>query len=528
MQIPKIVILPSIVAICALVLGAWIFSLRYKNETESPHSPQTHRVLRSDDDDDDECAGDKRRPDVFFCPVARSSKLYDQLTGRRLSRTTGVQPSVPLPPSPSPRCPESRTHGIDTDKNRDVAAAAVLDESAARDPVPRRPVFTPTAPRTVAPGRTVTEKLASPAPRRSIATGDAVPGGNDGLGVGVGGDGGDGTDRETRPLRPSRAGVAVDSAWLLRQQDEIVEHSKLVTPSPGVRSALLCSQVSAPLLGYVKRLRRFSFMSEARDPVKYPSPAYYRSTLPIPQKNVVAIGLNLAVIPLSEYNINEYNAWLDIDVAGVTYSVLLPVGTYNGTTIAPGLQAAIVATNVALAAYTVTLTPLTSKITIDTNGPPCVLLFRTGPHVNRNLWQVLGFPRFADTLDLAVHVAPGTVSLFGAMSIDVFIDEISNSIQSTDNAFARIDLLRTVVTADVTFFTPPGDGLPLAFWPISRLTFLTFSMLVKYTEITATGDLVERYRPYLFNGRDHILRLDIITQEYKSPLEESIELEPVG
>jgi hypothetical protein len=317
--------------------------------------------------------------------------------------------------------------------------------------------------------------------------------------------------------------------WWKRQQDELIEQSKLVTPSPGARAPVLSTGVPPASLGFTKRLRRFAFMSEARDTALYPSPSYYRSTLSIPQKNVVAIGLNLAVIPLSEFNINAYNQWLDIEVGGVTYEVELPAGNYTTVNIQATLQLAIRTTAVALLAYTVLLHPLTNTIEISTNGPPCVLLFRTGPHVNRNLWQVLGFPRTVDTASLTVHLAPGTVSLFGTMAIDVFIDEISNAIQSTDNAFARIDLLRTSVTADVTFFTPPGDGLPLGFfWPISRLTFLTFNFMVKYTELLAGGEIVDRYRPYMFNGRNHILRLDIVTQEYKSPFEESIELEAVG
>jgi hypothetical protein len=138
----------------------------------------------------------------------------------------------------------------------------------------------------------------------------------------------------------------------------------------------------------------------------------------------------------------------------------------------------------------------------------------------------MGFPR-VDTADLSVQTSPGVVNMFGVLAIDLFIEEISNSIDSADNAFARIDLYR-VTGSEYCFFTPPGDGLPSYFWPVSRLTFLTFSFKVRYSEILPDNTVIERYRPYEFNGRQHTLRLDIVSKEYKSPLEENIELESTG
>ena len=277
-------------------------------------------------------------------------------------------------------------------------------------------------------------------------------------------------------------------------------------------------------LARTTRTRRYTFQSDARDTTLYPTPSKYRMNLPVPQKNVIAIGLNLAVIPISEYNINPYTQWLDIFFGATLYSVMMPEGNYTAATLPAQLQAAIVATNAALAAFTVTLSPFTNKITINTNGGPCSLLFFSGPHVNVNMWQIIGFPR-QDTPSNAVQVAPNVIDTIGTLAIDFFIPEIANNIESTDNAFARIDLSRFGALSEHTYFTPPGDGLPLTFWPISRLTFLTFEFRVRYTKLEPDGTIIEAYRPYLFNGRNNTIRLDIITREYKSPLEETIELE---
>jgi len=311
------------------------------------------------------------------------------------------------------------------------------------------------------------------------------------------------------------------------QKDELRVLSALQPPPVEVRCSLSSSVHN---LGYTTRTRRFAFMSQSRDVTLYPTPSFYRVVLPVPQKNVIGIGLNLAVLPLTEYNVNEYNQWLDVDANGTLVSVELPTGIYTLANLAAGLQAALVAASPALAAYTVALSPTLNKITINTNNAaaPCTLLFGTGPNLNRSLWQVLGFVRGVDTFVSDVQAAPGVVDLLGALAVDMFIDEIKTAIGSADNAFARIDLYRTQTTSDATFFTPPGDGLPLFFWPIARLTFLTFRFLVKYSVLEADGSIRELYRPYLCNYRNNAVRLDIVTREYKSPLEDSVELEATG
>ncbi len=344
----------------------------------------------------------------------------------------------------------------------------------------------------------------------------------DGLGPGV----------PSIPGIPAQTTVQIEeSPWVRLHKDDILEQQALAknTSVVACRAPLLTPQ--APLT-YTTRLRRLTFQSAARDTMLYPSPAYYRMNLAVVQRNVIGIGLNLAVIPVSEYNVNIYTQWLDIEVAGIVYSVKLPEGNYVNLTTIPAnnfsaaLNAAIVATSPVLAAYTVTFNPLTFKVVVATNGAPCILRFGTGPNVNRSLWEIMGFPRL-DTADLAVQESTGSMNLVGTLAIDLFIEEISNAIDATDNAFARIDLNR-VGTSDHCFFTPPGDGLPRYFWPISRLTFVTFNFKVRWTELLPDGTIIETYRPYLFNGKQHTLRLDFVSKEYKSPFEDSIELEASG
>jgi hypothetical protein len=333
------------------------------------------------------------------------------------------------------------------------------------------------------------------------------------------------------PVYSQTTAQVEESPWVRLHKDDILEQRALAQNTSVVANRAPLLTPHAPLT-YTTRLRRLTFQSAARDTVLYPSPAYYRMNLAVVQRNVIGIGLNLAVIPVSEYNVNIYTQWLDIEVAGAVYSVKLPEGNYVNVTTIPAnnfstaLQAAIVATSPVLAAYTVTFNTLTFKVVVATNGAPCILRFGTGPNVNRSLWEIMGFAR-TDTANLAVQEGAGTMNLAGALAIDLFIEEISNAIDATDNAFARIDLNR-VGGSEYCFFTPPGDGLPRYFWPIGRLTFVTFNFKVRWTELMPDGTIIETYRPYLFNERQHTLRLDFVSKEYKSPFEDSIELEASG
>nr|MCH9717216.1 hypothetical protein [Gammaproteobacteria bacterium] len=172
------------------------------------------------------------------------------------------------------------------------------------------------------------------------------------------------------------------------------------------------------------RVRKFIFESQSRDLSMYPNPNCYRVQLPRVLRNVIAIALQVAVIPKSEYNVNPYSQWLDIDEGGTIYQVQMPVGTYSlaaAINFPANLQASINAIP-ALAAYTVTYSNFTRKLTIDSNGAAFTMLFGTGPNRDNSLWQQMGFTRI-DTTNAVSHVAPGVIDLNGVTAIDLFADE---------------------------------------------------------------------------------------------------------
>jgi hypothetical protein len=310
--------------------------------------------------------------------------------------------------------------------------------------------------------------------------------------------------------------------WQKMQESSLLD--TLAAPRPQLRQPLILNTK----LEYTTKTKKYTFQSDERDTTLYPSPSYYRLPLPVPQRNVIGIYLNVAVLPISEYIVNSYNQYIDILDAGVTYSVPLPVGDYTtGAALATGLQTAITTFNPALAAYTVAYDPLTYKLTFNTNGGPCQILWRSGPNVNRNLWIITGFPR-EDTALAATITAPGVIDLVGTLAVDLFIEEIACNIDSTDNMMTHINLQKFTPNSAVTYFSPPDNGVPQWFWPIARLQFLTFAFLVKYTAIEPDGTLLVRFRPYEFNGRQHTMQINVVSRQYRNQLEEDVELDPMS
>ena len=311
------------------------------------------------------------------------------------------------------------------------------------------------------------------------------------------------------------------SRFQLMQQDTLQD--ALVAPRPQIRSPLIVSHD----LQYKLQDKKYTFQSQQRDLLQYPSPAIYRVQLLVPLRNVVAITLSNGVFPITEFNVNPYNNKLDIRVGATVYTVVLPEGEYTETTLAAGLQTAITSVGPPLALFTVTLDPLTGKIVV-TNVAPFDLLFRTGPSVNESLWQVMGFLQLDyTTIAPALSItAPGVIDLSGTLAIDLFVEEIKDNIDSTDNAMARIDLQKFTPTSLLTYFQPPDNGVNRFFWPIARLQYLTFKFMVKYIALLPDGSQMIEYRPYMFNGRNHTMQLAITSKEYRSPHEDVVELDP--
>jgi hypothetical protein len=279
-------------------------------------------------------------------------------------------------------------------------------------------------------------------------------------------------------------------------------------------------------LVHTTRSRKFTFESAARDTTIYPTPSYYRLDFPKLLRNVIAVTLNVAVFPVSEYNVNVYNQWIDIEEGGIVYEVQIPAGFYPDITgpdlvaFGDAVELAITTTSPALAAYTVDQDDVASKLTVNSNGAPFRFLFFSGPNVNRSAWRVVGYPRL-DTALAVSHLSPGIVDLLGTLAIDLFVEELTNSVEGS---LARIDLNRQSL-GGATYFTPTEVGSARYFWPIGKLQFMTFQFLVATTEIVS-GEVVQTYRPYLFNGRQHTMQFSVVTREYRNVLEDDVELDP--
>lgn len=301
---------------------------------------------------------------------------------------------------------------------------------------------------------------------------------------------------------------------------EEVVHDTLTAPPVQIRAPLVVPHQ----LHYTLRHRKYTFQSDQRDQLMYPDPAYYRLKLLVPLRNVVAITLSSGVFPITEYNVNAYNQYLDIEVGGMVYTVLLPQGDYTDATLPAALQAAITALGAPLNTFTVTLDPLTRQLTVA-NPAPFSLLFRTGPSVNQSLWQVLGFLQL-DTPAGVTITAPGVIDLSGTLALDMFIEEVSCNIDSVDNAVARISMQKFTPVSLLTYFTPTNNGVLRKFWPIGRLQYLTFQFMVKVPELQPDGQVVVKYRRYAFNKRNHTMQLTISCKEYESPQDEFVELDP--
>ena len=276
-------------------------------------------------------------------------------------------------------------------------------------------------------------------------------------------------------------------------------------------------------LDYTDKTFKYSFQSEARDTSIYPTSSVYRVYPVNILRNVYSVNASLAVIPCAEYNVNQYNQWLDILFSGVTYAVKIPVGQYTAdATFSAAIETAITTTDPALAAFTASFNTLTFTITINSNGLPFSLLFFTGVNVNQSCWKVLGFPRI-DTEVAASITGPGIVDLNGEQWVYLFIDEFTNALE---NSAVAVFPLNKVVTTGAAFFTQDEIGPHFRlFHPIGRLPFLTFRFLVFTTNILSDGLLVDSFRPYDFNGRQNSVQLNFFCYQYHNVLSDSVELD---
>jgi hypothetical protein len=246
-------------------------------------------------------------------------------------------------------------------------------------------------------------------------------------------------------------------------------------------------------------------------------------------RNVTSTTLRSVGLDVAEYTVDAWNNMIDVNVGGTDYVVGVGVGMYaTGSDLATAITTAFVATHAALAAFTAVYTPLTDTITISETTPTqFTLLWGSGPNVNTSLWKTLGFVQ-QDVVSVLVGgsqdvMSPGRVDLYGVLAIDVFADELTNSLEGP---IGRVLLKQTLEGAPVFQETIVNDYH--TFWPISKIQFLTFRFMVQYGHINDDASVVCKYRPYEFHGRHNTVQLDFGVTSYLNPLEAEVQLEPVS
>lgn len=280
---------------------------------------------------------------------------------------------------------------------------------------------------------------------------------------------------------------------------------------------------------------RFSFNSAMRNTVEWPSPSRYRLDLPAVVRNVVQVTLFKLGMPLSEYIINEYNKWIDVKVGGTVYSVAMEERNVDATNFATVINAALAQ----LAGFGINLTCTatvgvnnTGKLSFSSNTGPFEFLFKSGPHVNSDAWMIFGFDR-VDTPSSTVGppyvlAAPNRYDITGPFAIMLFIDELTRFIETADGAVAHINTTRYIPGSEILFYAPSDVGAPTdrqMFIPIGKLQYLTFNFVVPYPFMEPDGNIIPRYRPYLFNGRNHSLHFCFACREYMNPSTMFMELD---
>lgn len=259
----------------------------------------------------------------------------------------------------------------------------------------------------------------------------------------------------------------------------------------------------------------------------WPNTSAWRADLSSVMRNVTSVRLQSVALSQTEYTVDIWNNRIDVIIGGTEYPVVVPIGMYTtGTSLAAAVTAAFVATAPALAAFTATYTALTDNITISESTPTAfVLPWRTGTNVNKSMCKTLGYRQedVNSILDGGSHeaVAPGRVDLNGVLAIDVFADELTNSLEGP---IGRVLLNKSFEESPVFQETIIDDYH--TFWPIGRIQFLTFRFMVQYGRLNDDGTILCDYRPYEFHGRQNTLRLDFGVASYMNPMEAEVQLDP--
>lgn len=278
--------------------------------------------------------------------------------------------------------------------------------------------------------------------------------------------------------------------------------------------------------GRRRQIWKLNFNSECRDRASWPSSSEWRARASSAMRNVSSVRLRSIGLHAAEYTVDVWNNRMDLEFAGTVYQVTIPVGEYaSGTALAAATTTAITSTSGALAGFSVTYSTLLDSLAVLEGTPTeFTILWASGPNVNTSAYRVLGFERsdLASVLNGPNHeVVGGRVDLDGVLAIDVFADELTKSL---DGPVGRVVLRKQYAGAPVFQDLPVNDFH--TFWPIARLTFLTFRFMVQYGHVNPDGTVLCEYRPYVFNGKPNTVRIDFGVTSYINPMEDDVQLDP--
>ena len=163
----------------------------------------------------------------------------------------------------------------------------------------------------------------------------------------------------------------------------------------------------------------------------YSDPNDYQITINKYKKfrNVISVRLIEAMMPNSQFLVNNNNKWLDIILPGASIetNVELTPGNYTSTTLGTHITSQL---NAALAAvglggtFTVALNSTTYKTTISVNTTDFTLLFETGINADCSIAYVLGFEK-KDVISTSLSIdGVYAYHINSSKYVDLKIDEI--------------------------------------------------------------------------------------------------------
>lgn len=166
--------------------------------------------------------------------------------------------------------------------------------------------------------------------------------------------------------------------------------------------------------------------------------------------NVVAVRVESAEVPNRLFDVDATNNDFDIQVnAGPIRNLSVAAGSYNGTTLAAALQAAIEAVDPGT--MTVSFDAKTNYITFNrVGGNTFSLLVGTGANIATGIWETLGFSDATDRTTVTTATGDITVQL---RADEHYVYLRLDGLGSVETSDSHSDIMAKLSTDDVSKFS---------------------------------------------------------------------------